>query len=434
MTTTSRFTRALLLLAVVLTTVACMSGDLGPPRDPDVRGNLAGTFIWAVAEPTLAIGEVDPDGARGSVDRAAALMDDDRDLAFGITIVAAFDTGEQAEAHADDIREMLEGAAAWYADPANASARVVLEDSERPAPLTPPEEAAMTEHLLDPGTRGVGWGGAPGTADAAVFTLGPILVVTGLKSETQADIDEPRTHPIAHLLAAEGGRVVLEGDRFGEGSITADVSCRPADALSGFALRDEIGDGVATGQFYTRPPWMDPPATDAEALARATYRRWTDGISAAMNEGWAIDIMTRYSQAKTEEEIRAVTRELEQRLTERGLTKVEGKLDAVTLALITEMPDYDDDEARAAWVRDVAERMGSVPLKESEFGPRPAGDDHARLAQTASVRTNVDRLEIGWLMFGRFAAGMPYLAAYLEERGCDDLKIGIVDYDEVRGD
>lgn len=435
MTSTARLSRALLLPAVALVSAACMSGGLAPARDPDVRGNLAGTFMWAVAEPTLAIGEIDADAARESVDRAAAVQGDDRDLAFGITVVAAFETSEQAEAHADDVREILEDAAAWYADPANASARDALEDPDQPAPLTPPEKAAMTEHLLDPGTRGVGWGGAPGTADAAVYTLGPVLVVTGLKSETQADIDEPAIHPIAHLLAATGGMVLLEGDRFGEGSITADVSCRPPDTATGLALRDEIGDAVATGgQFYTRPPWMDPPPTDAEALARATYRRWTDGIYAAMDEGWAIDLMARFGEATTEEEMRAVTRELEQRLTERGLQHVEGELDAVTLALITQTPGIDDEQARAAWVRDVAERMGSVLLQESEYGPRPSGDDAALLGHTASVRVDGDRLNVGWLMFGRFAAGMPYLAAYLEERGCDDLRIGIVDFDDVRGD
>ena len=76
-----------------------------PAEDPDVRGNLAGTFIWAVAEPTLAIGDLDPGGARESVDWAAAVIDDDRDIGFGITVVAAFETAEQAEAHADDVRD-----------------------------------------------------------------------------------------------------------------------------------------------------------------------------------------------------------------------------------------------------------------------------------------------------------------------------------------
>jgi hypothetical protein len=43
-------------------------------------------------------------------------------------------------------------------------------------------------------------------------------------------------------------------------------------------------------------------------------------------------------------------------------------------------------------------------------------------------------LEIGWLMFGRLAAGLPLLAGYLTERGCSELRVGLVDFEEVRGD
>jgi hypothetical protein len=43
-------------------------------------------------------------------------------------------------------------------------------------------------------------------------------------------------------------------------------------------------------------------------------------------------------------------------------------------------------------------------------------------------------LEIGWLMFGRLAAGLPLLAGYLSERGCSELRVGLVDFEEVRGD
>jgi hypothetical protein len=224
MTRRARCSSALLLAAVVLVMAACAPGGPSVPLGHDVRGNLGGRFTWAVAEPTLAIGDVDPGRARETVDEAAAVMDDERDVRFGITIVAAFETEEQAEAHAAEVREILDDGATWYADPANAAARATLDDPEQPALLTPPEEAAMTDQLLDPGTRGVGWGGAPGTAAAAVYTLGPILMITGLKSETLADADEPELHPIAHRLAASGAKVLLEGDRFGEGSIVSKSS------------------------------------------------------------------------------------------------------------------------------------------------------------------------------------------------------------------
>ena len=435
MTVGTRHVKALLLVAVVLATAACAGAGQLEPRDPDVRGNLAGTFMWAVAEPTTAIGEIDPDDVREAVDRAAVLYDDERAIDFGVTVVAAFETADQAAAHAADVEEILDDAAAWYADPANDDARAVLEDPDQPAGLTPPETAAMKLHNLAAGTRGVGWGGAPETAEAAVYTLGPIVMVTGLKSDTQADAEEPATHPLVHLLAAEGGKVLLEGHHFGEGSITADLSCRPPDSATGRALLDELGDAIATaGQFNTRPPWIGPPPTAAEALARATHRRWMNGMYAAFDESWAQDLLGRLSESSTPEEIQAVTRELEQRMAERGLQRIEGELDPATLALLANTPGIDDEAGHDAWVVDVGERMGSVPLHTTEYGPRPDRADYERLANIASVRINGDRLEFGWLMFGRFAAGVPYLAAYLQEQGCDDLRIGIVDFDEVRGD
>ena len=113
---------------------------------------------------------------------------------------------------------------------------------------------------------------------------------------------------------------------------------------------------------------------------------------------------------------------------------MEGELDAVTLALISQTPGIDDEEARAAWVLDDRRANGQCPPADVGVRTAAAGDDYARLGQVASVQTNGDRLELGWLMFGRFAAGMPCLAAYLEERGCDDLRVGIVDFDDVRGD
>jgi hypothetical protein len=47
---------------------------------------------------------------------------------------------------------------------------------------------------------------------------------------------------------------------------------------------------------------------------------------------------------------------------------------------------------------------------------------------------NDGRLEVGWLGFGRVAFGLPLLAGWLTERGCDDLRVGFADFDDVRGD
>jgi hypothetical protein len=423
-------------LAAVVTGCAGLSADAS---GEDVGGNLGSLFVWAAGEPTATIGAIDPDTARELVDRAAAVIEPDRDDRFEITIVATFDTAEQAAARADGVRDILEDAASWYADPGNAAARSALGDPEQSAPLTPPEEAAMKANLLAPGTRGIGWGGDPGAADDAVYTLGPILVVTGLKSESRGDSDETQLHPLARLLAAVGGEVLLEGDRYGEGSIVADASCRLEPSASPDALRDELGEVIETsGQFSARPPWIGPPITAEERLARATYRRWTEGMAAAFNDQDLRELAQRMATTTDPSERQAAMAEFQREIVDRGLSKIEGELDLETLVLLLDPPAIDmstfDASAYEAWQRTIGERMGQLPMRETEYGAAPFPDDYARLATTGSVTLNGDRLELGWTMFGRFAAGMPYLAAYLAEQGCVDMKLGTVDFDTVRGD
>src|SRR5262245_38243801 len=222
MTARRRFA-ALLFVSIAL--AGCGLGGPATPSDSGVRGTPGGEFIWAVDAPTLAISPIDPEAARASVDAALALSDDEADQAFPITIVAVFGTADEAETSAAEVRTILEDGAAWYADAAHAADREALDDVVRFAPMIPPDAAAMKRHLLAAGSRGVGWGGEPGEAETAVYTLGPLLFVTGMESDANPnDLDAP-LHPLAHLLAAGGADVMLEGDRFGEGSIMADLSC-----------------------------------------------------------------------------------------------------------------------------------------------------------------------------------------------------------------
>ena len=295
----------------------------------------------------------------------------------------------------------------------------------------------MKANLLAPGSRGIGWGGDPGEADDAVYTLGPILVVTGLKSESMGDADAPRLHPLAHLLAAVGGDVLLEGDRFGEGSIVVDASCRLLPTASPEALRDGLGEVIETSQYSTRPPWIGTPITDEERLARATYRRWAEGMAAAFNDQDLRELAQRLATTTDAAERQAAMAEFQRQLVDRGLSRIEGELDPETLALLLDPPTIDstsDIDAHRDWTLKVGERMGQLSMRETEYGAAPVPDDYARTATTGTVRLNGDRLELGWTMFGRFAAGLPYLAAYLAEQGCVDTKVGTVDFDAVRGD
>ena len=409
-------------------------GGAGMTADPGVHGTVQGYFLWANGEPTIPTGPIDPDAVRATVDRAAAVLDPDRDLSFDINIVAAFDSAEQAQTQAKEIRTILEDGAGWYADPAHAADRRALEDPEALAPMIAPDAAVMKHHLLAAGTRGMGWGGAHGTASDAVYTIGPIVFVTGLETEPRESNVDPPLHPLAHLLAAEGATVMLEGDRFGEGSIAVDATCRLTDPAGAEDLRDDIGDASLTaGQFTTRPPWIGPALTDQERLARATYRRWSEGLTAAMNDPASYDLAMRIANAANADEREAATRAFEEHIVERGLEKVEGELDPGTLALLLGAPHSPDDhDAYAAWLRDVGEQMGRLPVQATAFGEQPAFDDGSLQIITGSVRIDGERLDLGYMLFGRSAAGLPYLAAYLAEHGCDDLQVGLVDYDKIR--
>jgi hypothetical protein len=430
---------AVAVAVLTVTSLAC-GGATGPDQggpDPDVRGVLSGYFIWATVEPTLALGSVEPAVADDIVGRAEDTIEPDRDVQFGISIVASFATADEAQEHAAAARDVLAASARWYDDPANAAALAQLNAADRAAPMTPPERAALEAQLLAPGDRGMGWGGTAEAVDDAVYTLGPVLVVTGLKSETETDADlgtELPIHPLAHLLAAAGGQVFLEGDRSGEGSIVADVSCRPADPASGTALLDELGDSILTaGQFSTRPPWIGPPPTAEQALARATYRRWQHAGAAALGDSRFQEMALQLAHAPVEKREAAMD-ELQAYLRQRGIELLDGEIDPDVLALILDIDVRSDDAARQAWVRAVGERMGRLPVQSTAYGDQPAPDDSARLPNSGTVRLKGDRLEMGWLMFGRLAAGLPSLAGYLTARGCDDIRIGLVDFDDVRGD
>jgi hypothetical protein len=429
-------------LAILVATLVACDGSLGVPQntpDPDVRGDFSGYFVWAVAEPTVALGSVDPAVAEELVGRAAATIEPDRDARFGISIVATFPSNEAAEEQAAAVRDILATSARWYADPANAATLAQLEDEDRRARITPPEVAALQEELLAPGERGVGWGGEAEAADDAVYTVGPVLVVTGLKSEPAADADaEAGTnlpiHPLAHLLAAAGGDVLLEGDRSGEGSIVADVSCQPADLASGTALLDEIGDAVLTArQFSTRPPWIGPPPTPSEALARATYRRYDQGAIAAMGDRRLRELAQRMADAPEEDHTAAI-KEFSDYLRERGIELMNGEVDPEVLARILDTPALSDSASLKAWARTLGELMGRLPVQSGPAGDQPAPDNNARLLISGTMRLQGGRLEMGWLSFGRVAAGLPSLAGYLTDNGCQDIRIGLVDFDEVRAD
>jgi hypothetical protein len=412
------------VVAAALLFAGC-NGSNPSPADHGVHGMEYGEFTWAGGEPTVAIGPMEAGAVREDVARAGAVIDDDRDADFPIEIVAPFPSANEAEQHAAVVRTILHDAAAWYADPAHATDRAALDDPNLPPPMIPPEADAMKANLLAAGTRGIGWGGAPDDAAASVRTLGPLLFVTGLKSDHWAT-DLPPVHPLSHLLAAQGADVREAGGELTEG-IAVDISCHVTDPATGPRLRDDIGDGLIGAAAYdARAPWIDPPITDKQRLARATLARFTAGFAAALSNADTQAMAERLLAATTPEERAAAMKDFEAKIESEGVRRVEGQLDPEVLALLLGRPESNDPKADAAWRAQLGDALGALAVRDVNGTKVPAQDDTDRQAVFGADRLHGDRLEISSLSFMQFSAGFSSLAAYLTDNGCDDIKIGLV--------
>jgi hypothetical protein len=424
---TARRTPPLLAFALIAALLAaCNAGAPPPPADQEVHGMEYGQFMWAGGgAPTVPIGPIEPGAVREDVERAGAVLDDKRDADFPMEIIALFPNGNEAEAHANEVRTILHDSAAWYADPAHAADRAALDDPDKPPPLIPPEADAMRANLLAAGTRGIGWGGGPDDAAAAVRTLGPLLFVTGLKGDHWAT-DVPPVHPLAHLLAAQGADVREAGGELDDGA-AVDVSCHVDDPAVGRRLRDDIGDAMVGAAAYdARPPWIGPPITDEERLARTTLARWSAGFAAAFQDADTQVLAQRLLAAATAEERAAAMKDFERKILSDSSRMVVGEIDPNVLALLLQAPDNKDADVIAAWRSQMGAALAALATHDVDGVSMPAEDDMDRLAIFGSTRLHGDRLEMSSLAFNRFSAGFPSLAAFLTDNGCDDLKFGLV--------
>lgn len=361
--------------------------------------------------------------------RSAAAVRPDVDDTFSLAVAATFPTTAAAEGEAATLRDVLRRDEAWFAEPRHAGERAALLDPARDAPLSDPASRWLSDANLAPGSRGLGWAGqAAGSADPgdAVWTIGPAVFVTGLKAETAASPVAPPIHPIAHRWAAAGADVFAEGDDAGEGSILADLSCRPADAASGATLRDALGETVDLAQWMPLPPWVGPP-TAAQAAARlevATYQRIAQSVS---TEPATLAIMTRIATA-SDAERPALLAALGERIQAGVKAAAAGRVSPEILDLMARQPRGGDDvDALVSWQREVGERIGTVELRPGTGAP--TADAFGSVAIFGTVRVRAGRLEVGSLALGRVTTGLPLVLAWLAENGCVDQRIGLADGD-----
>jgi hypothetical protein len=263
------------------------------------------------------------------------------------------------------------------------------------------------------------------TPDATALVLGRILVVTGLPADAG---EEPI--PLVAELGALGADVLVEGDRYGEGAIVVDMTCDAPTAEVATSLAASLGD-FASAPGLGRPPWVHPPLTESEELARATYRRWVETYrSSALDSDWMAEYGRRLLAATSDGEREELIAELRQRVVEERPAGLDHDVHPGVWALLVAAPTGNDAEESAAWRRELASLMGALPAEADH----PTWYERRHAALIGSVQATGTRLKLGWVTFYRFALGMTGLVAHLDASGCANVHVRLHDFDDIRGD
>lgn len=264
---------------------------------------------------------------------------------------------------------------------------------------------------------------------AVVLRQGTMLIITPLEHDPEGPPD-----PLVARLEGLGGEVLVEGDRYGEGSIVVDLSCVAPTEEDAARIAAEIGDyGALIHYAYARPPWVGPPLTEDEALARSTYRQWSSEIADSLvADGTLAEYGQRYLAATSADERARLAAELEEHVAERRLEGLDGDLHPGVAAVLAAAPAGTDPEASVAWGLELGRLTG--PLLPDQPDQPPSWFEQRVTASIGAVQAARSSVKVGWTTFTRFAIGMPALLDYLARRECGDVRLSLTDFDDVRGD
>lgn len=244
---------------------------------------------------------------------------------------------------------------------------------------------------------------------------------------------EPEDGPVPLVATLEdlGADVLVQGDRFGEGQVIVDLSCRAVTHDAAEAIATELAD-YGLGIPGMRPPWVGPALTDDETLARSTYRRWTESLrDAFVADPWMADYADRFLEAGSAAEYAALNAELEAHISGLPGRGIEGAVHPEVIALLVGVPMGSDPGAHAEWQRQLSRYMGPLTSEQAE---EPTWLAQRQTTTLSGSRAVDDRVELGWIFFNRFELGFTGLLAYLEERNCDEVLVRLMDWDDVRMD
>ncbi|HLN75971.1 MAG TPA: hypothetical protein VK204_02925 [Nocardioidaceae bacterium] len=265
----------------------------------------------------------------------------------------------------------------------------------------------------------------------AVVVLGSSVFVRGIPSPAA-------NRSVRGLLRGYPGDVLVEGDRYGEGSIVADLSCRPTERARAQVLAGDLDDYASTPfDFFLRPPWARPALTGSERLARSTYTRFNDFLEdAADADPETQELWFHYREAHRQGDVDRMSR-VQNRISERrrelSPARLEGEYDPKTLAALRTEPLALD--AKPRWSVRVGRRMGQLPVRR-QAGDLVAGRDRDLVASPALLTVRLgERLDIStFLPIGHFAPSLASLVLHLHRAGCADVRYRLLDWDDVRVD
>lgn len=354
---------------------------------------------------------------------------------FQVTVVSLHEDSAAAAKVAAHTQALLGDAAAFLADPARAGLRARLEDERSPAPLTPPEAAALDRAGL---ASPIGVGAAAGTRALA---LGPLVVVADLK----ADFSELRPNPLAALLGARADRTFSEGDPAGARSPAVDLVVEVADEAAAARLAATCAGYLELpAELLLRAPWDPAGVSAGEARARATYLAAQRAVREALERPQDLLFPGRDGDAPdaVEDMLRRAREALRARvkaLVAAGPDVDEAVLEEYLRALDDSGLGFPSGLAVAALElparRRLAARLGGVPVTVAtgaQGGARPAvwlepAPGALALSAAGRVRSVGRRLDLGRLRFQRIACGLPALLVWLRAAGAREARVEVSD-------
>lgn len=251
----------------------------------------------------------------------------------------------------------------------------------------------------------------------AVVAVGSVVVVRGLG--TRAGMRR-----VERTLEENGGRAQVQ-DWSRDRHISADMTCRPAtrDRVRD-AARDLADASSLPPGFHARAPWVGPPLTDAERLARSTYRRLaTAQVEGLQQDETFIRLGLDYVRHLEEGDREAAARDqdgMAARARELAGRPLDGEVDLRVLALMAESFHWSTDpqDLDLAEVRDWQQRMGAL------MGQHPlTGDARSnRDGWVFAVRLR-DRLALAGFGSEAFLPAWASLLTYLDRHDCEDVRI-----------